>query len=140
MAPASAAPPPRRNLRPGDIVSVAARHFGEDYAKKTFGRNWASERSRFEGLVEERGERDATWRIKFDDLPEPVTLARKLLHLERAVSSAADAQPGSRQAPVARDSSDEEGDESANGNSRRQQQQRLADDSSDDSSELSAGE
>lgn len=90
-------------------MSVAVRHFGEDYAKRVAGRQWSSDRKRCEGILKEKVGADA-WKVSFPDMAEPVTLKRKLLELERRGARPGPAD-GSRTAPreAEGDSSDEEG-------------------------------
>lgn len=49
----------------GDIVSVAVRHFGEDYARTRGNGRWASDNIRDEGEVLEK--KDGNVKVKFKD-------------------------------------------------------------------------
>ena len=75
--------PPRskareRPLSVGDIVSVAVRHFGEDYARTRGNGRWASDNIRDEGEVLEK--KDGNVKVKFKD-GEAHWFARKLLRI-----------------------------------------------------------
>lgn len=73
--------PPRGAREPvlmvGDKVSVAVRHFGEDYARERGGARWASDTLRDEGTVLEKS--NGKFLIDFNDDEENRWWARKVL-------------------------------------------------------------
>lgn len=104
--------PPRPReppLREGDVVSVAVRHFGEEYARTRGARQWASENVRDEGTVLEK--HNNQYLVNFGDGEERRWWARRLL---RFVSRGSDQQTSRR---AAQDSDDEgSGSEQSNRN------------------------
>ena len=109
---------PRHMLAIGDVVSVAVRQFGEEYARRIAGRAWASEKQRCEGLVVDKD--GANWLVEFSDMDEPVALKRHLLELVRRGGEGR-ARPGDRNAPLQADSSSDE--EALEGGQRQQRHQ-----------------
>lgn len=94
MAPKAREPP----LSLGDTVSVAVRHFGEDYARERAGsRRWTSEDVRDEGVVQEKAS-SGKYKVKFSDDGEVHWFSRKLLRLVQRAEAAA-------RAPLQEDSS-----------------------------------
>lgn len=100
------APAKQRALAVGDIVSVAVRHFGKDYAQKIAGRRWASEKQRCEGMVVDKD--GDCWAVEFSDMQEPIKLKRHLLAFVRRDD--VPAQPGDKDAALDVDSSADEED------------------------------
>ena len=64
-------------LLEGDVVSVAVRQFGEEYARSRGGRQWASENVRDEGTVVEK--HNSQYLVDFGDGEERRWWARRLL-------------------------------------------------------------
>lgn len=81
--------PPRAREPPlliGDIVSVAVRQFGEEYARGRGGRQWASENVRDEATVMEK--HDNKFLLDFGDGEEKRWWVRRLLRFVRRTASA----------------------------------------------------
>ena len=73
MPPGTREPP----LKEGDRVTIAVRHFGEEYARTRGGRQWASDSVRDEGIVQ--GKQAGKFLVDFDDGEEARWWARRLL-------------------------------------------------------------
>lgn len=98
--------PRERPLAVGDVISLAVRHFGEEYARTRDSRRWASDHVRDEGVVEER--KHGNVKVKFKD-GESHWFARKLLLIVSRCSESQSAAP--HRIVVAEDSSNDSHEE-----------------------------
>eukprot|EP00965_Chrysotila_dentata_P209325 6185230-Pleurochrysis_carterae.AAC.1 len=85
MAPPRAKRMRQPKLRVGDSVSVAARYFGEAYAKSLYGRSWQSDEHRDVGTI--TGQAEERWLVDFHDEGEIIAWERfKLRFVSRPES------------------------------------------------------
>ena len=102
-------------LKVGDKVSVAVRHFGEEYARARGGARWASEALRDPAVVVDK--HGGKYLLDFDDEDEKRWWARSYIRfVERAETSRSRGASSSAQSPVKDTNTDsEESDEEAVG-------------------------